>query len=225
MKLNLENTISFRTFKGEIKALTKNRWVSTFLRYIMDHPNANEVDICRDLFCDNGEARRSAVKNMVFFFKQLGLIAYDHAKGNELTSLGQKTMETGNLWQGQKGAFLLTLWNPMGDMPYILDVQAVPDSWYDNAKNDPEEIPEEYGENMCDVTLCSNKVQIVSTGKTFCFSNPKTEFKADVKTNGTVKISGIPTLKGLEPFQVTFQIDDELKSYLMDEDDDDDYGF
>lgn len=225
MKLSLNNSISFRTFKGEIKALRKNHWISPFLRYIMDHPHANEVDICRDLFCDNGEARRSAVRNMVFYFKQQGLLAYDHVNGHELTSLGQKTMETGNLWQGQKGAFLLTLWNPMGDMPYILDVQAVPDSWYDNAKNDPEEIPEEYGENMCDVTLCSNKLQIVSTGKTFCFSNPKTEFKADVKTNGTVKISGIPTLKGLEPFEVTFQIDDELKSYLMDEDDDDDYGF
>ena len=45
-------------------------------------------------------------------------------------------------------AFLLTLWNPMGDMPYILDVQPVPDNWYDKAKNAPEDIPEEYGKNM-----------------------------------------------------------------------------
>lgn len=222
MKLNLENSISFRTFKGEIKTLRKNRWVSPFLRYIMDHPHANEVDICRDFFCDNGEARRSAVRNMVFYFKQQDLLAYDNVNGYELTGIGQKTMETGNLWQGQKGVFLLTLWDPMGDTPYILDVQAVPDSWYDNAKNDPEEIPEEYGENMCDVTLCSKKFQIVSTGKTFCPTYSKTEFKADVKSNGTVKISGTPALNGLEPFEVTFQINDELKSYLMDEEDEDD---
>ena len=75
---------------------------------------------------------------------------------------------------------------------------------------------------MCDVTLCSKKFQIVSTGKTFCPTYSKTEFKADVKSNGTVKIFGTPALKGLEPFEVMFQIDDELKSYLMDEEDEDD---
>jgi hypothetical protein len=67
----------------------------------------------------------------------------------------------------------------MGDMPYILDVQPVPDSWYDNAKNDPEEIPEEYGKNMENLTVCSDKTKLVSTGKTFCSTYTKMEFKDD----------------------------------------------
>ncbi|SMP57690.1 hypothetical protein [Fibrobacter sp. UWB10] len=225
MKLNLESNLSFRIMKGEISALRKNLWICPFLKYIVEHPHANEVDICRDLFCDNGEARRAAVKNILFFFKAQGLLAYDKQNGYELTSTGLKTMESGNVWQGLKGAFLLTLWNPMGDMPYILDVQPVPDSWYDNAKNDPEEIPEEYGKNMENLTVCSDKTKLVSTGKTFCSTYTKMEFKADLKSNGMVKVFGTPALRSLASFEVTFQIDDELKSYLMDDDDDEDNGF
>jgi hypothetical protein len=40
-----------------------------------------------------------------------------------------------------------------------------------------------------------------------------------------VKVFGTPALRSLASFEVTFQIDDELKSYLMDDDDDEDNGF
>lgn len=226
MKLELENKIAFRVMKGEISALRKNMWVCPFLKYIVEHPHANEADICRELLGDNGEARKAAIRNILFFFKAQGLLAYDKQNGYELTAVGLKAMESGNVWQGMKGAFLLTLWNPMGDMPYILDVQPVPDNWYDKAKNAPEDIPEEYGKNMENLTVCSNRIMLVSTGNSFVSTYAKMEFKADLKSNGLVKFVGTPDSKtGLEAFEVTFPIDDELKSYLMDEDDDDDYGF
>lgn len=225
MKLNINNKIAFRVIKGEISALRKNLWICPFLKYIVEHPHANEVDICRDLFCDNGEARRAAVKNILFFFKQQGLLAYDKQNGYEVTAIGMKAMETGNVWQGLKGAFLMTLWNPEGEMPYILDVQPVPDSWYDKGKNEPEEIPEEYGRNMENLTVCSDKIMLVSTGKSFVTTYAKMEFKADLKSNGLVKFVGTSAQDGLESFDVTFRIGDELMSRLMDDDEDDDYGF
>jgi hypothetical protein len=226
MKLELENKIAFRVMKGEISALRKNMWVCPFLKYIVEHPHANEADICRELLGDNGEARKAAIRNILFFFKAQGLLAYDKQNGYELTAVGLKAMESGNVWQGMKGAFLLTLWNPMGDMPYILDVQPVPDNWYYKAKNSPDDIPEEYGKNMENLTVCSNRIMLVSTGNSFVSTSAKMEFKADLKSNGLVKFVGTPDSKtGLESFEVTFPIDDELKSYLMDEDDDDDYGF
>ena len=221
MKLNINNKIAFRVIKGEISALRKNLWICPFLKYIVEHPHANEVDICRDLFCDNGEARRAAVKNILFFFKQQGLLAYDKQNGYELTAIGMKAMETGNVWQGLKGAFLMILWNPEGEMPFILDVQPVPDTWYDKGRNEPEEIPEEYGRNMENLTVCSDKVSLVSTGKSFVTTYAKMEFKADLKSNGLVKFVGTSAQDGLESFEVTFRIGDEFMSRLMDVDDDD----
>ena len=222
MKLNINNKIAFRVIKGEISALRKNLWICPFLKYIVEHPHANEVDICRDLFCDNGEARRAAVKNILFFFKQQGLLAYDKQNGYEVTAIGMKAMETGNVWQGLKGAFLMTLWNPEGEMPYILDVQPVPDSWYDKGKNEPEEIPEEYGRDMENLTVCSDKIMLVSTGNSFVSTYAKMELKADLKSNGLVKFVGTSAQDGLESFDVTFRIGDELMTRLMDGDDDDD---
>lgn len=223
MKIDLEN-IYFRVMKGEISTLRKNMWICPFLKYIAEHPRANEVDICRDLFCDNGEARRAAVRNILFFFKAQDLLAYDKQNGYVLTTSGKKAMESGNVWQGQKGAFLLTLWNPIEDMPYILDIQPVPDTWYDNAKGERKDIPEEYGKTMENLTLCSNKIRLVSTGKTLYTTYAKMEFKADLNSTGLIKIAGKPALNGLDSFEVAFRANDELKSYLMG-DDDDDYGF
>ena len=79
---------------------------SRILGYVKEHPQANAVDIGRELFADNGMARRAAVENILFFFGKQGLICRERGKGMVLTEAGENSLESGYVWQGMKGAFM-----------------------------------------------------------------------------------------------------------------------
>lgn len=219
--INIENRISYRLVKGEIRILRKNPWVRPFLRYIMEHPNAKEKEISRDLFCDNGNARANAVKNILFFFEQEGLLESSPSFGYNLTNEGVKALDSSEIWQGLKGAFQLTLWTPVEDHPYVLDIQPVPEQWYDNGRNDLEEFPESYGKNIENVLLASTKVKLDVIGERYRPTFINTEYKASIKSNGEVSISAKSIVKGFKPFEVKFKVDKEVKSALIDEDEED----
>lgn len=219
--INIENSISYRLVKGEIRILRKNPWVRPFLRYIMEHPNAKEKEISRDLFCDNGNARANAVKNILFFFEQEGLLESSPSFGYNLTNEGVKALDSSEIWQGLKGAFQLTLWTPVEDHPYALDIQPVPEQWYDNGRNDLQEFPESYGKNIENVQLASNKIKLDVIGERYRPTFINTEYKASIKSNGDVSISAKSTVKGFKPFEVKFKVDKEVKSALIDEDEED----
>ena len=219
--INIENRISYRLVKGEIRILRKNPWVRPFLRYIMEHPNAKEKEISRDLFCDNGNARANAVKNILFFFEQEGLLESTPNFGYNLTNEGVKALDSSEIWQGLKGAFQLTLWTPVEDHPYVLDIQPVPEQWYDNGRNDLQEFPESYGKNIENVQLASNKIKLDVIGERYRPTFINTEYKASIKSNGDVSISAKSTVKGFKPFEVKFKVDKEVKSALIDEDEED----
>jgi hypothetical protein len=219
--INIENRISYRLVKGEIRILSKNPWVRPFLRYIMEHPNAKEKEISRDLFCDNGNARANAVKNILFFFEQEGLLESTPNFGYNLTNEGVKALDSSEIWQGLKGAFQLTLWTPVEDHPYVLDIQPVPEQWYDNGRNDLQEFPESYGKNIENVQLASNKIKLDVIGERYRPTFINTEYKASIKSNGEVSISAKSTVKGFKPFEVKFKVDKEVKSALIDEDEED----
>ena len=216
--INIENRISYRLVKGEIRILRKNPWVRPFLRYIMEHPNAKEKEISRDLFCDNGNARANAVKNILFFFEQEGLLESSPSFGYNLTNEGVKALDSSEIWQGLKGAFQLTLWTPVEDHPYVLDIKPVPEQWYDNGRNDLQEFPENYGKNIENVQLASNKIKLDVIGERYRPTFINTEYKASIKSNGDVSISAKSTVKGFKPFEVKFKVDKEVKSALIDED-------
>ena len=218
---NIENHISYRLVKGEIRTLRKNPWIRPFLRYIMEHPNAKEKEISRDLFCDNGNARANAVKNIIFFFEQEGLIESTPSFGNNLTNEGVKALDSSEIWQGLKGAFQLTLWVPVENHPYVLDIQPVPDQWYDNGRNDLEEFPENYGKNIENVQLASNKVKLDVIGERYRPTFANTEYKASIKSNGEVSISAKSTVIGLKPFEVKFKVNEVVKSALIDDNQED----
>lgn len=218
---NIENHISYRLVKGEIRTLRKNPWIRPFLRYIMEHPNTKEKEISRDLFCDNGNARANAVKNIIFFFEQEGLIESTPSFGNNLTNEGVKALDSSEIWQGLKGAFQLTLWVPVENHPYVLDIQPVPDQWYDNGRNDLEEFPENYGKNIENVQLASNKVKLDVIGERYRPTFANTEYKASIKSNGEVSISAKSTVKGLKPFEVKFKVNEVVKSALIDDNQED----
>ena len=219
--INIENRISYRLVKGEIRILRKNPWVRPFLRYIMEHPNAKEKEISRDLFCDNGNARANAVKNILFFFEQEGLLESSPSFGYNLTNEGVKALDSSEIWQGLKGAFQLTLWTPVEDHPYVLDIQPVPEQWYDNGRNDLEEFPESYGKNIENVLFASTKIKLDVIGERYRPTFINTEYKASIKSNGEVSISAKSTVKGFKPFEVKFKVDKEVKSALIDEDEED----
>ena len=219
--INIENSISYRLVKGEIRILRKNPWVRPFLRYIMEHPNAKEKEISRDLFCDNGNARANAVKNILFFFEQEGLLESSPSFGYNLTNEGVKALDSSEIWQGLKGAFQLTLWTPVEDHPYVLDIQPVPEQWYDNGRNDLQEFPESYGKNIENVQLASNKIKLDVIGERYRPTFINTEYKASIKSNAEVSISAKSTVKGFKPFEVKFKVDKEVKSALIDEDEED----
>lgn len=219
--INIENRISYRLVKGEIRILRKNPWVRPFLRYIMEHPNAKEKEISRDLFCDNGNARANAVKNILFFFEQEGLLESSPSFGYNLTNEGVKALDSSEIWQGLKGAFQLTLWTPVEDHPYVLDIQPVPEQWYDNGRNDLQEFPESYGKNIENVLFASTKVKLDVIGERYRPTFINTEYKASIKSNGEVSISAKSTVKGFKPFEVKFKVDKEVKSALIDEDEED----
>ena len=219
--INIENSISYRLVKGEIRILRKNPWVRPFLRYIMEHPNAKEKEISRDLFCDNGNARANAVKNILFFFEQEGLLESSPSFGYNLTNEGVKALDSSEIWQGLKGAFQLTLWTPVEDHPYVLDIQPVPEQWYDNGRNDLQEFPESYGKNIENVQLASNKIKLDVIGERYRPTFINTEYKASIKSNGEVSISAESAVKGFKPFEVKFKVDKEVKSALIDEDEED----
>ena len=115
----VEMGIVYHLVKGEILKKRKNPWIRGFLKYLQEHPKANAEDICRDVFCDNGMARKAAVKNILYFFKQQGLIAYSNSSGYELTQEGLNAFESGSVWQGMKGSFVMTMWVPENSKPFI----------------------------------------------------------------------------------------------------------
>ena len=224
---NITNSnISYRIVKGEIQSLRPNPWIRGFLMYIQEHPQANEQDICRELFCDNGKARLSAVKNILFFYKQSGLICYDKINGYELTQEGLKAFESCEIWQGLKGAFAVTLWTPdSGFAPFLLNIQPVPDHWYDKGSHEIVDMSETYGKNMQNVELCSDKVKLVEIGKMMRQTYIKTDFKAKLNPiNGDVTIKGTPDTKSnLKSYDVHFKLGKEmLESLCADNEDEDD---
>ncbi|SHK94416.1 hypothetical protein [Fibrobacter sp. UWEL] len=221
---NINDNITYRLVKGDIQMKRMNPWIRPFLRYIENHPHCNEVDICRDLLCDNGNARKAAVKNILFFFKQQGLLAYDSVNGYELTNNGMAAFESGNIWQGMKGAFAITLWTPSADCPpFILDVQPVPEHWYDSGKNGLEDFPEEYGNNLCNLTLCSKSIKLDVVKRLCRPTYFNTDFKAKVNSKGEVKISGTSSVNGFNPYEVEFKVNQDLLSVILDDTDDDEF--
>ena len=130
-------------------------------------------------------------------------------------------MDSSEIWQGLKGAFQLTLWVPVENHPYVLDIQPVPDQWYDNGRNDLEEFPENYGKNIENVQLASNKVKLDVIGERYRPTFANTEYKASIKSNGEVSISAKSTVKGLKPFEVKFKVNEVVKSALIDDNQED----
>lgn len=218
MKINIKDHVTYYTVKGEAQFYKPNMWVRAFLGYVKEHPQANAVDIGRELFADNGMARRAAVENILFFFEKQGLIRRERGKGMVLTEAGENSLESGYVWQGMKGAFMLTLWNPMGDIPFVLNIQSVPEDWFDNSKNDFKDIPKEYGKQLEFLQLCSGKVQFLSIGKKYCPGYCDTEYAASaefVKKDCFVKVSATPKQGNFKPYEVTFRIENDLLACLV----------
>ncbi|MCQ2049916.1 MAG: hypothetical protein MJZ22_02805 [Candidatus Saccharibacteria bacterium] len=213
MELKIENEIANILIKGEIQMKRQNPWILPFLRYIDEHPHANEEDICRNLFCDNGAARKAAVKNILFFFKQQGLITYNNVNGHTLTNDGQEACITGSIWQGMKGAFDITLWYPYG---IILNVQPVPEHWYDNGKYGLEDLPEEYGKNLENLILCSNSVKLNSVGKSYRPTHINTDFSAQVNSKRQVYIKANSNVEGMDSYELNFTIDEDIYASIID---------
>ncbi|MCQ2124718.1 MAG: hypothetical protein MJZ25_11085 [Fibrobacter sp.] len=217
MELYIDNEIKNYLVKGEIKIKRKNPWVLPFLRYIEEHPHTNEEGISRDLFCDNGAARKSAVKNILFFFKQQGLISYDNVNGYSLTETGNDVFLTSSIWLGMKGAFDITLWQPYGSqVPFILNVQPVPEHWYDNGKNGLEDIPEEYGTNLENLILCSDSVKLDSIGKYYRPTHINTDFSAQVNSKRQVNIKANPKVDGMDSYELNFTINEDTYASIID---------
>lgn len=216
MIIDIKNQINYTLVKGEIHILRANPWVRPFLKYIQKNPTATETDICRELFCDNGNARKAAVKNILFFFSQQGFIESNKENGLLLTQSGLEALDTSNIWQGLKGVFQLTLWTPKADYtPYILDVQPVPDRWYDNGKYGLVEFPEKYGENICNLPLCPSNVKLDIIGKQGRPTIAEMEINTDIMRNGKITISGSYMNQGMKPFEVSFNVVDEVADYLL----------
>lgn len=226
--LDIKDNISYRIIKGEIKKKSANPWIRPFLRYIKEHPNTNEVEISRDLLADNGHARKSAVKNILFFFSQSGLLDYHPVHGYELTENGMKALEDSFVWQGKKGSFMITLWTPVPDQnPIILNIAEVPDSWYDNGKNDLEEIPEAYGENYSNVLLAPKDVQLIDIGKRTRISYAKIDFTSALDpSKGIVGVRTNGNVPGLEDYEIIFQLPkDILNGLFTNSSSEDDFAF
>lgn len=218
----VEMGIVYRLVKGEILKKRKNPWIRGFLKYLQEHPKANAEDICRDVFCDNGMARKAAVKNILYFFKQQGLIAYSNSSGYELTQEGLNAFESGSVWQGMKGSFVMTMWAPENSKPFILDIQPVHDSWYDNGRGELSDFEEQYNASFEELELCTDKVKIVEFGKLTRPAYVHSNFLAKVKTDGQILIKGTPFEKtGFEPYEVRFKISKELLEQLCPEEDED----
>ena len=218
MRINIEDHVSYYIVKGEALFYKPNMWIRSFLECIKEHPMANATDICREFFADNGMARRAAVENIIYFFTKQGLIEKKKGDGMVLTEAGENSMESGFVWQGVKGAFMLTLWNPTGDIPFILNVQPVPENWYDNARNGNEVIPKEYGKHLEYLQPCSSKVQFLSVGQSYCPTYCDVKYTASaefVKKDCFVKVSACPNVNSLAPYEVTFRIDNDLLAYFV----------
>ena len=196
MKIDIKKDINFRIFKGCIKKRTPNPWICAFLLYLREHPSANESDICRALFCDNGEARRSAVRNILFFFRQQGLVTYDRQRDNILTADGKAAFEEGKVWQSMEGAFLTTFWIPVpGTLPIVLGIMPVPEKWYDFGKESIVPIPDYYGKNF-ESLIVPEGIRVASTGKSMRGSYVDVDWKADLNPrSGLIKISSSNTEK------------------------------
>lgn len=217
MKIDIRENISYYLVKGKITQKTPNPWIRSFLQYIDKHPNANEFDICRDLLADNGTARVAAVKNILFFFKENGLLVFNKGKGYELTADGVEALDSAKLWLGKKGVFLFTIWDTATDS-FILNIQPVPEHWYDTAKNPPENFSSLYDEdNYPKLCFSEIKVDLNDLESSWIETFQDTEFEASVLSDGTVKIAGRPKVKGLEEYQVEW-IDEQLTSHFIDED-------
>ena len=217
MKISIQENITFYLVKGKILQLTSNPWIRPFLKYIHEHPNANDFEICRDLFADNGKARIAAVENILFFFKENGLLVFNKKKGYELTEEGSISLDSANLWLGKKGVFLFTIWNAPTDS-FILNIQPVPERWYDTAKNPPENFSSLYNEdNYPKLCFSDIKVDLNYLEPSWIETFQDTEFEASVRSDGTVKIAGKPNVKGLEGYQVEW-IDEKLTNHFIDED-------
>ncbi len=220
MKINIQEDITFYLVKGEILQLTSNPWIRPFLKYIHEHPNANDFKICHDLFADNGKARVAAVENILFFFKENGLLVFNKEKGYELTEEGSKSLDSTNLWMGKKGVCLFTIWNAPTDS-FILNIQPVPEHWYDTAKNPPENFSSLYNEDNYP-KLCFSDIRVKEFEPSWIETFQDTEFEASVHSDGTVKIAGKPKVKGLEEYQVEW-INEKLTSHFIDDDEEEEW--
>lgn len=219
MKIDIHEDISYYLVKAEIRQLTSNPWIRPFLKYIHEHPNAHDSEICKDLFADNGTARVAAVKNILFFFKENGLLVFNKEKGYELTTDGLEALKSANIWQGKKGVFLFTIWDAPSSESFILNIQPVPEHWYDNAKNFPEDYSSLYDNDK--LKLCFSDIEVKEFEPAWIETFQNTEFETNVYTNGIIKIVGKPKVKGLEEYQVEW-IDEELTRYFIDEDEEED---
>ncbi|MCF0217059.1 MAG: hypothetical protein HUK21_11375 [Fibrobacteraceae bacterium] len=225
MNINIKNNISFYIVKGEVEKRSPNLWIRAFLRYISERPLASPTEICRDLFGDNGKAREKAVKNILVFFQENGIIAKFKDKGYQLTNEGIKALNTGILWQGIKGAFLVTFWTPAyGYDPIVLNFLEVPDNWYNEGRNGFEEIPDNYGENFSNLTLCSNDIRNLKIGDRMRPTFFHAEFKADFDPrNGEIHIAGYTTnenklmQKNVYDFEVAFKTNKSLRNAIYEE--------
>ena len=213
----------YRIVKGELKMRSQNPWVRPFLHYIKEHPKANEAEISRDLFADNGFARKTAVKNMLFFFTQNGLLEKNQ-NAYALTNEGLQTLEDSFLWKGKKGTFVFTFFKVAENQnPILLHIDEVPEIWYDNGKGDLVEMDETYGEHFSNLQLAQTNIKIEHIGESARETYLDFDYKAKIDIfSRNVKVKATSNVNGFENYEVKFKLPETIEFEINTDDDSDD---
>ena len=162
MQLNIQENIEFIIVKGSILRREESPWISPFLRYIQENPQATPEQLCRELFADNGKARLTAMQNILHFFCNRGLLEKTRGK-YVLTPEGEDAVAEGKMWKGFEGSFLATVFC-IEDTYLLLHLQDVPEQWFENGNQDLEEFPVDNMEEFCQTSFIpySPEIKIVN---------------------------------------------------------------
>ena len=210
MQLNIQENIEFIIVKGSILRREESPWISPFLRYIQENPQATPEQLCRELFADNGKARLTAMQNILHFFCNRGLLEKTRGK-YVATPEGEDAVAEGKMWKGFEGSFLATVFC-IEDTYLLLHLQDVPEQWFENGNQDLEEFPADNMEEFCQTSFIpySPEIKIV---------NLEGQYRPISGTLNNVK-------KQEESVECSFYLPEELadsllESYDNDIDDDD----
>lgn len=208
MKIDVTNLIDHYLVKGEISKRFKNPWIRAFLTYLQNHPQASAEEISRDLFADNGIARRNAVQNLLYFFECQKMLQRENGKW-ELTEEGIRATEDEMLWQTINGTFLVSFLNLDENHFFVLQVEEKPDSWYDDGYQDLEKMivgPENWKLFSPDIRIEKLARDVRPTSATY-------KFDADFNlAKRSLEINGIPE-KMKSEIHAEFELtEDEIRS-------------